>query len=75
MANQISMETFGKANLYKKIEQLPDSMVGELSEYVEFLLHKCGSDMNRSDEDAYRKFREWRKNSNDIVDFSNEKSE
>lgn len=69
------METFGKANLYKKIEQLPDSMMGELSEYVEFLLHKCGSNLNRSDEEAYRKFREWRKINNDIVDFSNQKPE
>ncbi|MGB3452823.1 MAG: DUF2281 domain-containing protein [Moheibacter sp.] len=69
------MEAFGKANLYKKIEQLPDSMMGELSEYVEFLLHKCGSNLNRSDEEAYRKFREWRKNNNDIVDFSNQKPE
>lgn len=69
------METFGKANLYKKIEQLPDSVMTELSEYVEFLLHKCGSDLIRSDEEAYRKFREWRKNSSDIVDFSNQKPE
>lgn len=59
----------------KKIEQLPDSMMGELSEYVEFLLHKCGSNLNRSDEEAYRKFREWRKNNNDIIDFSNQKPE
>lgn len=69
------METFGKVNLYKKIEQLPDSMVGELTEYVEFLLHKCESDLNRPDEETYRKFREWRKNSNGIFDFANEKPE
>lgn len=69
------METFGKANLYRKIEQLPDSVMTELSEYVEFLLQKCGSNLNRSDEEAYRKFREWRKNNNDIVDFSNQKPE
>jgi|GEM_PF-3560434 len=43
------MEAFGKINLHKKIGQFSNSMMGELSEYVEFLLYKCGNDLNRAD--------------------------
>jgi|GEM_PF-3214162 len=67
------METFGKINLYKKIEQSPNSMMGELPEYVEFSLHKCGNDLNRSDDETCRKFREWRENNSDVGDFSKKK--